>query len=186
MYKQCFLKYGIAEILFYKRLDQVFALKCAAKLFKSAKFLNPSDKIKSSTRCFKSLLKGLKSSTECLKSLTTCLCYITTSAVLIRFFNPNLGGEVAIPTFCSIQRLVIRNICAKFGIPNLPQSQDIGQNLDMGISNLWISGQSIINKNCHNSRIRNDIQMKLKLVTKLGKRNTATLTMTNYQQILTL
>ena len=56
----------------------------------------------------------------------------------------------------------------------------------MGISNLWISGQSIINESCHNSRIRNDIQMNLKPVTKLGKRNTTTLAMTNYQQTVTL
>ena len=114
MYKQCLLKYGIAEILFYKRLDQVFALKCAAKLFKSAKVLNPSEKIKSSTRCFKSLLKGLKSSTECLKSLTTCLCYITTSAVLIRFFNPNLGEKLQSQLFAAFRGLLLETF-----VPNL-------------------------------------------------------------------
>ena len=38
-------------------------------------------------------------------------------------------------------------ICAKFGIPNLPQSPDIGENSDEGISDFRISGQSLINKN---------------------------------------
>ena len=44
----------------------------------------------------------------------------------------------------------------------------------MGISDFWISGQSLINENCQNSRISNDIDMKLGPVTKLDKRNTAT------------
>ena len=154
MYKHCFLKNGISEILFYKRLDQVFALKCSAKLFNSKPFNQ-------------------------LSFFWPCLCYITTSAVLIRFLNLNLGGEAVILFFCSIQGLFIRYICAKFGIPKLPQSPDIGQNSDMGISNIWISGQPILNRNCRNSRTSNDIQMKLKPVTKLDKRNTATLTMAN-------
>ena len=40
-----------------------------------------------------------------------------------------------------------------FGIPNLPQYPDIGQNSDVDVSDLQISGQSLSNKNCHNSRI---------------------------------
>ena len=35
-----------------------------------------------------------------------------------------------------------------------PHSPDIGQNLDGGISNLLISGQSLIKENCHYSRTR--------------------------------
>ena len=48
-------------------------------------------------------------------------------------------------------------ICAKFGIPNLPQSPDIGQNSDGGISDFRISGQSLINKNCYNSSASNNL-----------------------------
>ena len=46
--------------------------------------------------------------------------------------------------FYSIQQHFTRDICAKFGIPNLPQPPDIGQNSDDGISNFRISGQSLI------------------------------------------
>ena len=56
---------------------------------------------------------------------------------------------------------------------NSPQSPDIGQNSDGGISDFRISGQSLIKKNCHNSRNSNDIDMKLEPVTKLDKRNMA-------------
>ena len=76
--------------------------------------------------------------------------------------------------FCSIQEHFIRNILAKFGISNLPQSPDIGQNSDAGISDFQISGQSFIKENCHYSRMSNDIDMELGPVTKLDKRNTAT------------
>ena len=55
--------------------------------------------------------------------------------------------------------------------PNSPQSLDIGQNLDIGISDFWISGQSFIKENCHNSRTSADIDTK---VTKLDKRNKTT------------
>ena len=63
---------------------------------------------------------------------------------------------------------------AKFGILNLPQSPDIGQNSDGGISNFWISGQSLIKENCHKLRTSDDIDMKLGPLTKLDKRNKAT------------
>ena len=43
----------------------------------------------------------------------------------------------------------------------------------MGISHFWISGQSLIKENCHNSRTNDDIDMKLGPVTKLDKRNKA-------------
>ena len=42
----------------------------------------------------------------------------------------------------------IRDICAKAGIPNSPQSPDIGQNSNGGISDFRISGQSLIKVNC--------------------------------------
>ena len=56
------------------------------------------------------------------------------------------------------------------GIPNLPQSLDIGQNSDGGISSFQIYGQSFINENCHNSSTSDDINNKLRPVTKLDKR----------------
>ena len=68
----------------------------------------------------------------------------------------------------------MRDICAKFGIPNMPQSRGIGQNTDRGISDFQISGQSLIKENCHNSRTSGDIDMKLGPVTKLDKRNKTT------------
>ena len=55
-----------------------------------------------------------------------------------------------------------------------PQSPDIGQNSDGGISDFRISGQSLIKENPHNSRTSNDIDMKLRSVTKLVKRNKTT------------
>ena len=68
----------------------------------------------------------------------------------------------------------MRDIRAKFGIHNLPQSPDIGKISDVGISDFRISGQSLIKENCHNSRTSHDIDMKLGPVTKLDKRNKTT------------
>ena len=51
---------------------------------------------------------------------------------------------------------------------------DIGQNSDGGISDFWISGQSLTKENCHNSRTGDDTDMKLGRVTKLDKRNKTT------------
>ena len=92
------------------------------------------------------------------------------------WFSRNKSKTVKAVTiaFCSIQELFIRDILAKFGIPNLAQSPDVGQNSDGGISNFQISGRSFINENCHKSRIRHDIYMKLGPVTKLDKGNTST------------
>ena len=59
-------------------------------------------------------------------------------------------------------------------MPNSPQSPDVGQNSDGGISDLRISGQSLIIEICHNSRTSDDINMKLGPVTKLDKRNKTT------------
>ena len=64
----------------------------------------------------------------------------------------------------------IRDVRAKFGIPNLPHSPDVGQNSDGGLSDFRSSSQSLIKGNCHNSRTRK-IDMKLGSVTKLDKRN---------------
>ena len=65
----------------------------------------------------------------------------------------------------------MRDARAKFGIHNLPQSTDIGQNSDGGFSNFWNSGQSLIKENYHNSRTSDNIDMKLGPVTRLDKRN---------------
>ena len=51
----------------------------------------------------------------------------------------------------------------------------IGLNLDGGISDFQISSQSLIKKNCNNSRTSNDIDIKLGPVIKLNKKNTVTL-----------
>ena len=53
----------------------------------------------------------------------------------------------------------------------MPQSPDIGQNSEGGISDFRISGQSLIKVNCHNSRTSDDIDIKLGPVTKLDNRN---------------
>ena len=59
----------------------------------------------------------------------------------------------------------MRDIRVKFGISNLPQYPDVGQNSERGISDFRISGQSLKKVNCHNSRIGDDIDMKLGTVT---------------------
>ena len=69
-------------------------------------------------------------------------------------------------TFCSIQQLFIRDIRAKIGIANSPQSPYIGQNSHRGISDFRISQHKLI---------------------KLDKRNTSAskkLTMTSRRQIV--
>ena len=77
-------------------------------------------------------------------------------------------------SFCSIQLHFIRDARAKFGIPYLSQSLDIGQNSDGGISDFRISGQSLIKRNCHNSWTSDDIDMELGPVTELDKKNKTT------------
>ena len=61
----------------------------------------------------------------------------------------------------------LADIRTKFGIPNSPQSPDIEQNSNGGISDFRISGQSLLKENCHNSRTSHDIVMKLGPGTKL-------------------
>ena len=100
---------------------------------------------------------------------TSSCCYggfLMTSTYYIRkkkYFNHNLGGggNFTIPHpppphsfWFSLNNSemvkaitlwhFIRDIHAKFGISNSPQSLDIGQNSDGGISNFWISGQCLI------------------------------------------
>ena len=53
-----------------------------------------------------------------------------------------------------------------FGIPYSTQSHDIGSTSDFRIS-----GRSLIKRNCHNTRVSDDIDMKLGPVTKFDKRN---------------
>ena len=47
----------------------------------------------------------------------------------------------------------------------------MGKISDEGISDFWISGQSLIKGNCHNYRTSNGIDMKFGPVTKLDKRS---------------
>ena len=56
-------------------------------------------------------------------------------------------------------------------MPNSTQSLDIGKNSDGRISDLWISGQSLMKVNCRNSRTSDVIDIKFGPVTKLDKRN---------------
>ena len=90
---------------------------------------------------------------------------------------------------CSIPEHLIRNILAKFGIPYSLQSPDIRQNLDRGISDFQISGQSLKKETCHDSRTSDDIDMKPRPVTKLNKGNKTmskkNLTMTSCWKIVT-
>ena len=59
--------------------------------------------------------------------------------------------------FFSNQQHFIKNISAKFAIPSSSHSPVIGKN-----SNSQISGQSLINENCQNSKTSDDIEMKLR------------------------
>ena len=88
-------------------------------------------------------------------------------------FNSNLNNSKTVKSvtlaFCSIQKLLIRDIHTNLGIPNLSQSPDIGKNSDGSISDFWISGQFLIS-----SKTSDDIDMKLGSVTKIDKRKTKT------------
>ena len=67
------------------------------------------------------------------------------------FLNNSETIKAVTVAFCSIQYHLIRDICAKFGISKLPQSLDVKQNSDGGISHLRISRQSLIKEKRHNS-----------------------------------
>ena len=90
----------------------------------------------------------------------------------LSWFSLNNSKAVKAVTleFRSIQEHSITDITAKFSIHTSPQSPDIGKNSDGGISDFWISGQSLIKENCQNARTSDDIDMKLGPVTKLDKR----------------
>ena len=103
-------------------------------------------------------------------------------------FNNSKTVKAVTLEICSIQWNSVRDIRAKFGIHNLPQSSGIGQNSDGGISNFRTSGQSFTKENCHNLRTSDDIDMKLGPVTKFDKRNKTTSEkpmMTSCQKIVT-
>ena len=68
----------------------------------------------------------------------------------------------------------MRDIRAKFGILNSPQSPDNGQSSDRGISDFEISGHFPVKENCHNSRNSDHIDMKRGPLSKPDKRNKAT------------
>ena len=89
-------------------------------------------------------------------------------------FNTNLGGGSNF----------IRDIWAKFGISNLSQSQDTGQNSEWSIYDFQISGQSFMNKNFCNSI--HGIGMKFGPATKLNKRITIrSKNMMNFRKVVT-
>ena len=56
----------------------------------------------------------------------------------------------------------------------MSQCPDFGKKPDRGISDFVISGQSLIKTNCHNSRTSDDIDMKLRPVTKIDMKNKTT------------
>ena len=85
-----------------------------------------------------------------------------------------MTGGVLLPSSWFYLNNLIRDIRAKFGIPNFPQSPDIGQNTDRCISDCQIFGEYFINENFHNSRTSYNTDMKLGSVTKLDKSNRAT------------
>ena len=68
----------------------------------------------------------------------------------------------------------MRDIRTKFGITNLPQSSDVGQDYDGGISSFQLSAQSFIGENCYNSTTSHGPDMKHGPVIKFGKQNMAT------------
>ena len=75
-----------------------------------------------------------------------------------------------------------------FGVPNLPQSPDIGKNSDADIFNFQISCQSLVNVFCHDSRTIDNIEMKIGPVTKIDNRNKTApkkFNMRSCQQIVT-
>ena len=70
----------------------------------------------------------------------------------------------------------------------MPQFSDVRKNSDVGISDFQISGQSLIKENCHNSKTSDDIDMKVRPVTKFDKRNktiSKMWTLESYRKIMT-
>ena len=79
--------------------------------------------------------------------------------------------------FYRVKWLFLRDIHAEFGILNLIQSPNIGQNP----KRMFLISEFLVNfllkKNCHNCRTSNSVDMKLGPAAKLDKRNTTTLTL---------
>ena len=92
------------------------------------------------------------------------------------FLNSSETVKAVTLAFCIIQYHFIRDVRAKFGIACLQQSPDTEPNSDGVISDFWVSGQSLIKRNCHNSTTSDDINMKPGPVAILVKRNKTTLT----------
>ena len=109
---------------------------------------------------------------------------------ILHCLNPNLVASIIIsPTgLFSVNCSKTAFCILHFSISDLPQSPDIGQNSDWGISDFRISGQSL-KRNCHSSRTSGDIDMKLGTVTKIDTRSKALsqkrLTMMSYRKIVT-
>ena len=72
----------------------------------------------------------------------------------------------------SIQSLFTGDIQAKSCIPSSFQPPDIGKNLGGVFLFSEFLVKFLINKNCHNSTTSNYIDMKVRPLTKYGKRNT--------------
>ena len=87
---------------------------------------------------------------------------------LLVFLNNAAMVKAVTLAFCSIQQHFIRDVHAKFFIS---QSPDIEQNSDWCTSDFPISGQSLIQGNCYNSRTSDDIDMKLEPVIWQEKQN---------------
>ena len=73
--------------------------------------------------------------------------------------------------FAAFSHIYISDILTWFCVSISPQSPDVGQNSEGGISDFWISGESLRKESCHNSRTSDDIDMKLGALTKLDKRH---------------
>ena len=98
-------------------------------------------------------------------------------------FNPNLGGGIFTPPPCwfslnnseTAKAATVKAVTScQVWYPSLAPISDVGQNSNVGVSDFWNSGQSLTNKNCHNSRTNSDIDMKLGPVTILEKKNMVT------------
>ena len=110
---------------------------------------------------------------------------LPTPASVISLNNSKTLNAVTLE-FWIIQLHSIRDIHAKFGIHNLSQSPDIGQNSDGGIFDFRISGQCLTKENCHNSRTTDDIDMDQELkLTRETKQRHESLTMTSCRKIVT-
>ena len=111
-------------------------------------------------------------------------------ALLLRVsFKNSETVKTATLAFCTIQYYFITIICTKSRFLTLPNLQSLGKT-QMGVfPDFRTYDQFFINKNCRNSKINHDIDIKLRPVTKFNKRNTVTskkrLVMTSCHQIMT-